>query len=118
MKLTFTIYRTNDNKFKVIVFKEDALSFAIKHIEVVDTLEEAIALAKDRKHYKNRLSDGFETDEDRREFWRRTEYDRALLECYVDHNKEIQYALYESHVNRKELSLLMKCQAEMEGENK
>lgn len=118
MKLTFTINRTSDNKFRVLILEEDPDTFTPKHIEVMDTLEEAFSLAKDREHYKNRPSDGFETDEDRQDFWDGIEGDEVLFDSYVNPNSRVQYAVLGGSANRKELRLLMRFLEEMEGENK
>lgn len=109
MILTFSIHRTKKNKFRVSIFKEDTLVFLTKHIEVVDTLEEAIQVAEDRKNYKKRPDDGFDDDEDRWIFFKNVPNDDAalLMEACIYAGRGVVYNIAVNLMDEKEFDLLM-----------
>lgn len=106
MKVTFTLYRTPDNRFRVFIFKEDMGDFHIKHIATTYTLDEALWIAGHREDYRDLRDDGYEYDEEREDEWRSSLSDVELLEFYVNTDCQIACNLYQFRVNPDELTKL------------
>lgn len=107
MKVTFNLYRTPDNRFRVFIFKEDISDFYIKHIATTYTLDEALWIAGHREDYRDLLDDGYESDEEREDVWRGSLSDVELLEFYVNTDNQIACNLYPFRVNPDELTKLI-----------
>lgn len=107
MKITFTLYRTLDNRFRVFIFKEDSRNFYVKHMATTYTLDEALWIARHREDYRDLLDDGYESDDEREDIWRSLLRDVELLEFYVNTDNQIACNLYQSRVDPDELTKLI-----------
>lgn len=79
-QLTFSIYRTPGNYFRVAIYKEVGRIIKLEYLTVVNTLEEAISLVEDRENIGNWPSDIFGTYEKRKRAWQLFEHDIYLAE--------------------------------------
>lgn len=107
MKITFTLYRTLDNRFRVFIFKEDSRNFYVKHMATTYTLDEALWIARHREDYRGLLDDGYESDDEREDIWRSLPGEVELLEFYVNTDNQIACNLYQSRVDPDELTKLI-----------
>jgi hypothetical protein len=107
MKVTFTLYRTPNNRFRVFIFKEDSRNFYVKHMATTYTLDEALWIARHREDYRGLLDDGYESDDEREDIWRSLLRDVELLEFYVNTDNQIACNLYQSRVDPDELTKLI-----------